>query len=230
MNMYRQIVIKLTGHLFNYPSVSDELFPIINFIKKDHIENKRVYYLVVGGGAYARYLIENLRKQGVNEYLLDKIGIETSRLHAHFIISLLKPHTYNDIPKSIHEAVLIANNKHTNIVMGGLYPGYSTNAVSALLASHLNADILITMTRAGGLYDRDPKVNKDAKLLKEVSIDRAENILGGFVEKAGYYPLLDKVSLKIIKENKINVYIIPSTLEALKQVIEGKNPGSHITH
>lgn len=226
--MYRKIVIKLTGHLLDPSGDYNELISLINFIKKDHLDNKRIYYLVVGGGQYARTLIENLRKHGVNEYLLDKIGIETSRIHALFISYLLRPHVHEHIPRSIEEAVLLDMSKETNLVMGGLYPGFSTNAVSAMLVKAVNADVLLTMSRGGGLFDKNPEKYPDAKLIKEADISLVNEILGVYNERAGHYPLLDKTSIKVIAENKINTYIIPPTLQALKKILNNKNPGTHI--
>jgi uridylate kinase len=206
----------------------NELISLINFIKRDHLDNKRIYYLVVGGGQYARTLIENLRKHGVNEYLLDKIGIETSRIHALFISYLLRPYVHEYIPRSIEEAVLLDMSKEANLVMGGLYPGFSTNAVSAMLAKAVNADILLTMSRGGGLFDKNPEKYPDAKLIKEADISLVGKILGVYDERAGHYPLLDKTSIKVIAENEIDTYIIPPTLQALKKILNKENPGTHI--
>ncbi len=41
--------------------------------------------------------------------------------------------------------------------------------LSALVASKVNADLLIMLSDIDGLYDRNPKTNKGAKLIKEVS-------------------------------------------------------------
>jgi uridylate kinase len=226
--MYKKIVIKLTGHLFDFSSGLGDLISLASFIKDDHVSSGRTYYIVVGGGSYARSLIENLRKQGVNEFLLDKIGIETSRIHALFISYLLQPYVHEIIPRSIEEAVLLDLSKTTNLVMGGLYPGFSTNAVSAMLANALDADVLITMSRGGGLYDKNPDEHPDAQLLKEASINQVKKILGEYNERAGHYPLLDKTAIKIIEKYSINTYIIPPTLKALKAIIKGENSGTHI--
>ena len=226
--MHKKIVIKLTGHLFDWDSSYNNLLNLVNFIRNDYIENNRIYYIVVGGGKYARLLIENMRKHGVNEYLLDEIGIEVSRIHAKFILNLLRPYVYEEIPVSVQEVSLYNSFKKTNIVLGGLSPGFSTNAVSALVYIAVDADVLLTMSVSGGLYDKDPQKYSGAKIIKEASLSTVKKILENYREEAGYYPLLDKTSLKLIEENKINTYIIPPTVDALEEILGGGNPGTRI--
>lgn len=223
-----KIVIKLTGHLFKCSSVDPSLYELTDFIKKDFQNNNRIYYVVVGGGEYSRLLIENLRKQGVNEYLLDQIGIEVTRVHAHFILNLLRPHVHEKVPHTIEEAAKLARNKPLNLVMGGVRPGFSTNAVSVMLAKAVGAELLITMSRSGGLYTDDPQVNPDASLIKTIHINEIENYLDFKKEKAGSYPLLDKVSIQLLKKYKINTYITSPSINNIKQILEGKNPGTQI--
>lgn len=65
--------------------------------------------------------------------------------------------------------------------------------LSALVASKLNADLLILLTDVDGIYDKNPKVNKDAKkisrieslndLLKIESSGQSENGRGGMSSK-----------------------------------------------
>ena len=226
--MYKKIVIKLTGHLFDWDSSYNDLLNLINFIRNDYVKNDRIYYIVVGGGKYARLLIENMRKHGVNEYLLDEIGIEVSRIHAKFILNLLRPYVYEKIPVSVQEISLYNAFKKTNMVLGGLSPGFSTNAVSTLVYITVDADVLLTMSVSGGLYNKDPQKYSEAKIIREAPLSIAKKILEGYQEEAGYYPLLDKTSLKLIEENKINTYIIPPTANALEKILKGKNPGTRI--
>lgn len=223
-----KIVIKLTGHLFKCSSIDPSLYELINFIKNDFQNNNRIYYVVVGGGEYSRLLIENLRKQGVNEYLLDQLGIMVTRVHAHFILNLLRPHVHEKVPHTIEEAVKLDRNKQLNLVMGGVRPGFSTNAVSVMLAKAVGAKLLITMSRSGGLYTDDPQVNPNAILIKSIHIDEIENYLGFKKEKAGFYPLLDKVSINLLKKYRINTYITSPSVNNIRQILEGGNPGTHI--
>ena len=48
-------------------------------------------------------------------------------------------------------------------------PYFSTDTAAALRALEIGADILMKATKVGGVYDKDPKLNKDAKLYPELS-------------------------------------------------------------
>lgn len=225
-----KIVIKLTGHLFKSSSIDPSLFKLTEFIKKDFTENNRIYYVVVGGGEYSRLLIENLRKFDVNERLLDQIGIAVTRVHALFIINLLRPYVHECVPKSIEEAAELDKKVSLNLVMGGVKPGFSTNAVSVMLAKAVDADLLITMSRGGGLYTNDPEIDPNAKLLKRVHINEIVKYLKVYTEKAGAYPLLDSTSIELLKKHKINMYITSPSVTNLKSILCGKNPGTQIIY
>ena len=43
------------------------------------------------------------------------------------------------------------------MVMGGLKPGITTDAVAALVAERVNADLLVKGTDQEGVYDKDPR-------------------------------------------------------------------------
>jgi len=226
----KKIVIKLTGHLFKCLSIDPMLYKIADFIKEDYQRNHRIYYLVVGGGEYARILIENLRKQGVNERLLDEIGIGVTRIHAQYITYLLRPHVHEKIPTTIEEAVELDRSQNLNMVMGGLKPGFSTNAVSVMLAKAVDADLLITMSRGGGLFTSDPLVNPDARLIKKIHINDIVNYLAISRERAGSYPLLDSTSIELLKKYRIPTYITSPDIKNLKLILDGKNPGTVIIY
>lgn len=225
-----KVVIKLTGHLFKCSSINPILFELTEFIKTDFKENNRIYYVVVGGGRYSRLLIENLRKHGVKEHLLDQIGIEVTRVHAFFIINLLRPYVHECVPKTVEEAVALDEKTSLNLVMGGIKPGFSTNAVSVMLAKAVNADILITMSRSGGLYTGDPESDPEAKLIKTIHINKVTNYLKIHVEKAGVYPLLDNTSITLLKKYKIPTYITYPSVTSLERILSGGNPGTKILY
>ncbi|MEM0056934.1 MAG: hypothetical protein QXH96_00405 [Candidatus Geothermarchaeota archaeon] len=223
----KNLVLKLTGYLFSEDRLS-ELENIIAFIKEDHRIEGRVYYIVVGGGNYPRVFIERLRRKGTKEYVLDKIGIAFSKLYARYVLNLLKPYVHPIVPSNVEEAILLDLRRRTNMVVGGFSPGFSTNAVSALIAANLGADALITMSRAGGLYDKDPSLHKDATLISQANIGTLEKILSSYKERAGFYPLLDKTAIKVIKRYRIKTYIIPPTLNALRGLLSGEKVGTEI--
>ncbi|MGC8935554.1 MAG: UMP kinase, partial [Thermoproteota archaeon] len=115
------------------------------------------------------------------------------------------------------------------VTIGGLTPGHSTDAVAALSAETVSADIFIKMIETGGIYDKDPKIHEDAKLLSEVSYEQLlQLILENKNTKAGEYKPLDLVALEILRRSKIKTVIVGSKLEDLEAVLQGKEVGTKV--
>ena len=57
------------------------------------------------------------------------------------------------------------------VVMGGLKPGITTDAVAALVAERLNADLLVKGTDQEGVYDKDPRKHTDAVKLDHLTFE-----------------------------------------------------------
>ncbi len=225
MNNPSKYVIKLTGSLFE-----PESFSSLRSIAEVAIDRRDDFkgVFVCGGGKTLRKWLTNLRENSNSmEYDLDYLGIEFTRINARILMLLLKPHVYPFIPTSIHEAILIAKNIDKHIVMGGVSPGFSTNAVAAFLAKELGYR-LINITSAGGVYDKDPKLASDAQILDKIHIDDLIKMLSDRVEYAGSYPLFDLTSLNIIKKYSIKTYVIGPEKDQLVKLLNGESVGTEI--
>ena len=216
-----RIVLKLSGYIIDEFLLNNQsrLLKILEFIKEDSLREGRKYAIVVGGGSHARKVINRLRLYKLDEFTLDTIGISISRINALIVQSLIKPYVYGKIFNNIIEASYVFKYKNVNIIVGGFSPGFSTNAVSTLLAYLSDAECLINLTRVGGIYDRDPQKYDNARLLRRVRIDELIKILSKHAEYAGHYPLFDSNSLRMIKEWRIKTYILPPTREALEKLL-----------
>jgi len=221
-------VVKLTGSLFDEANWET----LVSIADTARVARGRTRLLFVcGGGKLLRKWLSLLRREGgASEYDLDMLGIMFTRVNARIFSLLLKPDSVERIPETVEEAVELARSTDRHVVMGGVSPGFSTNAVAAFLARELGYSF-INMTGAGGVYDKDPSVHSDAQLLRRVDMDRLAEILGSTSEHAGHYPLLDKTSLGIIKRYRVKTYIIPPDPESLGDVLSGREPrrGSIVT-
>ena len=54
-------------------------------------------------------------------------------------------------------------------------PFFTTDTAAALRASEMKCDVLFKATKVDGIYDKDPKVNKNAKKLYDVNYDYVIN-------------------------------------------------------
>lgn len=185
--------------------------------------------IVAGGGKIARRYIDASRALGASEALCDELGIKVSRVNALLLISGLWDIAYRRVPRTLEEAI-VAVKSGQPVIMGGLQPGQSTNAVAALAAELLNADLLINLTDVEGVYTKDPETYRDAKLLEEVTVEQLEDILLNQDLKAGGYRLMDPLALKIIRRGRIKT-VIASGLnpENLRKIILNEKIGTKIT-
>ena len=93
-------------------------------------------------------------------------------------------------------------------------PFFTTDTAAALRASEMKCDILFKATKVDGIYDKDPKVNKNAKKLYDLNYDYVIN---------NNLKIMDTASISLAKENKIPILVF-SILEkdSLTKIIEGK--------
>lgn len=218
-------VIKLTGSLFEKSS-SHSLVSFADTLK-NYISRYR-FAVVCGGGNTLRHWLDILRsKSSVSEYSLDLLGIGFTRLNARILINLLYPIVHEQIPESVESALEAIYTTNKIVVLGGLSPGFSTNAVASFISRETGFS-LINVTRAGGVYNRDPSLYKDAKKLKEIYIDDLIKILSREGETAGNYPLFDMTSLNIIKKYRIPTYVISTDVSDLEAVLNGGSAGTKI--
>ena len=226
-----KIVLKIGGSIIldnalniNVPLIRNYVDILKNFTRKGY-----EFFVVTGGGAIAKKYIRTLRDLGLSEFHNDIIGISFSRIHAFIFSSLLEEYAYPLIPRSWEEVLQIipALNKRI-LILGGMQPGQSTNAVAALLAELIKADLLINLTNVDGVYDKNPK-EKDAKLLKVITIDKLLTLIEKLSQTAGGYELFDIVAAKVIARSKIPlVFINGNNPENLIKILSGVDVGTKV--
>ena len=93
-------------------------------------------------------------------------------------------------------------------------PFFTTDTAAALRASEMKCDILFKATKVDGIYDKDPKFNKNAKKLYDLNYDYVIN---------NNLKIMDTASISLAKENNIPILVF-SILEkdSLSKIIEGK--------
>ena len=209
MNKKGTVVIKIGGSLLFTKDKKINSKRISDFC--EIIKNKPEFdtlIIICGGGLIAREYINSIRSLKGNEALCDIIGIEVSRLNSTLFITSFGELAYPQVPKSIEE-LSIATLFKKIIIMGGFQPGQSTTSVALEVAEYTEAKELILLTNVDGIYDKDPKKHKDAKLFPHISYEELQEIiLKSSDEKqaaAGEYRIFDAVSLQILKRSHINV-------------------------
>ncbi len=215
----RKVVVKITGKVFD-DEAPEALLGIAGIVKRKSEEGYR-FALVTGGGRRAREYIELGRRLGLSEGVLDVVGIEASRVNALLLASLLGHRAYLPVPRSVDE-LLRAWSSGRVVVAGGLQPGQSTNAVAAVVAELVGADVLVNATDVDGVYDSDPRLNPGARLLREVRAEDLEVLLSSR-ELAGRYELFDRVALSVVRRSRIPLAFVNAfRAEEVLKAIEGR--------
>ena len=162
---------------------------------------------VVGGGSMARDLIELARKIGLNESDQDDLAISVSRVFAQLLSRKLGELGSGVVPRSITQVDQLLG-KEKIVVMGGLRPGMTTDAVAAMVAETIGADILIKATDQEEIYTKDPDKHPDAQKIAELSFD---DLLGLFEEdkhRAGIHQILDPEAVRVLQRSKTRTVVV----------------------
>ena len=221
-----RIVVAIGGSILlnNYDSKKFQEYSEI--LKK--LDEKHELFVVVGGGAPARDYINIVRELKGNEAICDDIGIEITRINAKLLLISLGECAYQKVPHNFHEA-LEYSSANKIVVMGGTEPAHSTDAVSAILAEYIKADLLINLTSVDGMYNKDPNKFEDARLITEITAHDMLEFISKKDTKAGTYEFFDMTAIQMIKRSSIKTVIANGyEIENLEHIINGKKIGTTI--
>ena len=222
------IVVKIGGHLISTrDGINIDLFKRYSKLFSEIYDGGR-WCIVVGGGEEARRYVKAARALGINESICDLIAVKVTRINALLLASLLGERALQRVPESLEELIQYSS-RGKIVVMGGLQPGQSTIAVSALAAEAINADKLIVATDVDGIYTDDPKLNPNARLLEEVTLSQLMKIVEKTSHKAGEYKLIDMVAYKVLSRSHIQtIYLNGIDPENVRRAIMGERVGTLI--
>jgi uridylate kinase len=225
----RVIVLKLSGKIF----FSDEFLKVADLLRQVVKEkNDLKLVIVTGGGRIAREYIRWAQEFGADQATQDELGIQASRLNAFVLIRAIGTSTVSSPPRTLHEMVEeleVTSREKRIVVMGGLQPGQSTNAVASLVAEKVKASLFINATDVEGVYTKDPNKYKNARIVPEITPKHLTRILEAETMKAGAYDLMDPIALKLIERSRIKTRIVRCDVNTLRSVLIGeKSAGTSI--
>ena len=222
-------VVKLGGSLFpREPNVTrlKDMGKVLGVF----VEDGNQLVLVAGGGENARMYIATARKLGGDESTCDLLGIQITRANAELLRLALGSVASTKIPTTLSDLPHFVGSGKA-VVMGGLQPGQSTNAVAALAAEITRAEILVNGTDVDGVYTEDPKKNPKAKLIRSVKVDKLLTWAMGGEVFAGRYELLDPLAIKIMQRAGIPTSFVslgdPGNILA---ALQGKDIGTKVVY
>lgn len=218
----KRVVISLGGSLLFKDNGEIDIDYIKDFSEKiSELIKEYSFFIVCGGGKIARKYIEAGRKLKASESECDELGIKVTRINAEILKLAFGKHAIGIIPESIEE---VDRDESRIIIMGGTTPGHTTDAVGAMLAKHVDAELFINVTNVSGVYERDPRKDRNARRFARISAEKLLEIVSLPEYKAGYSSVIDMKAAEIIKENGIKTIIINGKkVENILKAIKGED-------
>lgn len=224
----KTVVISLGGSIL-LPELKknriQEYLPVLKAIAAQHR-----LFVVVGGGGGAREYIDVARALGVDEGTADEIGILVTRINATLLASALGEAAYPAVAQSHSEAKKFAETGKI-VIMGGITPGQTTDAVAAVLAERVKADVFINVTSVDGIYSADPKTDNAAVHYPTLTPAQLLEIVGKLGLGAGSHNVLDVIAARVVERSGIPLVVLDGTNPANLScaILTGKFTGTVVS-
>jgi uridylate kinase len=225
---FMRVVLRIGGSVVASPVNTDLMGKYAKIVKtlKRHDHDVGV---VVGGGSLAREFITIAKKLGLEEQAQDEVAISVSRLFAQLFLKKLRGMSCGKVALTLDDAAECIS-KGKVFVMGGLKPGITTDAVAALVAERVNADLLVKGTDQDGVYNKDPRKHVNAVKLDRLSFDDLSTVFSESTHKAGMHQIIDPEAVKLLKRERVRLIIVNGFKpENILAAVDGKSVGTVVT-
>lgn len=201
-----RVVLRIGGSVVASP-VNTELMSKYTDVVRKLKERSHEVAVVVGGGSLAREFISIAKNLGLNMQAQDEVAISVSRLFAQLFLKRLGNLAGEKVAVTLDDAARCLSGGKI-VVMGGLKPGITTDAVAALVAEHVKADLLVKGTDQDGVYDKDPRKHADAVKLDQLAFDDLPKIFEESEHKAGMHQIIDPEAVKVLKRERVKLIVV----------------------
>lgn len=232
MIKYKRVLLKISGEAMAGPSG----FGIDKTVVAGIVRQLKTAYemgaeigVVVGGGNFWR----GRQGENIDRATADHMGMLATVINALALQDALEK---EDIPTRVQTALTITRIAEPYILRKALShfekkrivifacgtgnPYFSTDTAAALRAAEIDAEVLLLGKNVDGIYDSDPKINKNAKKMSEIKyLDFIANEL-----KA-----MDTTAVTMCMENKIPIIAFSIYEEGnVVKILEGQKIGTII--
>jgi uridylate kinase len=223
-----RLVVRIGGSVVASPVNTELMSKYVNLIKTVKSQGHEVA-VVLGGGALAREFIRIARDLGLNMQAQDEVAISVSRLFAQLFLKRLGEAGCSKVAITLDDAAECIN-KEKIVVMGGLKPGITTDAVAALVAERINADLLVKGTDQEGIYDKDPRKHTDAVKLDHLTFNELPKLFEESVHKAGIHQIIDPEAIKVLKRRRLKLIVVNGFKpENILKAVSGETVGTTVS-
>jgi len=219
--MKKVIVLSLGGSLIIPDDINVKL---LKEFKRVVLKNKKnwKFIIVCGGGSIARKYISALAKEGIGERFQSYSGISATITNARFVGHFFNHNSNDGVPTTIKRVK--KDLSEMDIVFCGALEyreRQTSDSTAAEIAKELGC-IFINLTNVPGLYNKNPKENKDAKFIENVTWKEFHKMAMKIRFKPGLHFVLDAEAAGIIMKHKIKTYIIGSNMKNLDNFLNNK--------
>jgi uridylate kinase len=107
------------------------------------------------------------------------------------------------------------------ILAGGSgHPFFTTDTTAALRGTEIGAQVLLKGTKVDGVYDKDPKKNKDARRFQRISF---EDVYSKRLK------VMDRTAITLCQENRLPIVVFDMGVPGnLLRLLKGEELGTHV--
>jgi len=201
-----RVVIRIGGSVVASPP-NPEIMSKYASLLRELKEQGHELVVVVGGGSVARDFIGIARDMGLSEFDQDEVAIRVSRIFAQLLAMRLGDLGLGSVPTSIDEAVQGLKTGKI-VVMGGVRPGMTTDAVGAMVADRVEAELLVKATDQNGIYSKDPRRHPDAEKIDKLSFSDLFRLFEENKHRAGIHQVLDPEAVRILQKGRTKTVVV----------------------
>jgi len=231
---YKRVLLKLSGEALmgnqGY-GISPEM---INVIAAEVADTARLgvqIAIVVGGGNIFRGLSES--SKGMDRASADYVGMLATVMNAVSLQDAIErqgvvTRVQSAIPMSqlaepyIRRRAMRHLEKERIVIFGAGTgnPFFTTDTAAALRAMEIGAEVLLKATKVDGVYDSDPRKNKDARRYEQVTFtDALQKDLG----------VMDATAFALCRDNELPICVFDMTRRGnIQRVVCGEAVGTRI--
>ena len=232
--MYKRVLLKLSGESLkgDSPLILDSGFVdgVARMLASLNKKGIQLAIVIGGGNVWRGRIAEEI---GIERVPADFMGMLGTVMNAVAMASALKKY---DVKSTVYSALPalegitvsynqeqankdLEDNKIVFLSGGTGKPFFTTDTAATMRAIELNCEaILMGKNGVLGVYDDDPRKNKNAKFIKDITYDE-------ILEKK--LSVMDETAVKLIQDKNIDIRVFSmSDLENFNRVISGEDIGT----
>jgi len=220
--MSKLAVLSLGGSIIAPDKVDIEFLSNFNKAIRNYLNEDKTnkLILVCGGGAPARVYQNAYREiiKDADNNIQDWIGIKATHLNAQLVYSIFQDLCSDEVITDPRADIKFSNQI---LVAAGWKPGFSTDTDAIYLSKRFGGKLIVNLSNIAKVYTADPKIDKNAKPLDNISWDDFRKMVGNEWIPGKNCPF-DPIASKGAQEEQMKVICadgrnIDNTLKILRE-------------